>query len=430
MTKRIVPLLALFGCVLNLQAESSSGGWWKGNLHTHSLWSDGDDYPEMIAEWYKKNGYHFLVYSDHNILLEGRKWIDAAGNAGGEEALEKYRARFGPLWVEERTSGEQRQVRLKPLNEFRHLFEEAGRFLLINGEEITDRRLTSPVHVNATNLRDYIPPQGGESVLEVMQNNVNAVLEQRERTGQVMFPHINHPNFGWAVTAEELMQLEGGRFFEVYNGHPAVRNEGDSHRAGTERMWDIILTWRLAVLKMAPIFGLAVDDSHNYHADGPDKSNPGRGWVMVRAAFLTPEHLIHALEAGDFYSSTGVRLRDVQRSANQLQVLIEPEDGVDYVVQFIGTRRGFDQTNEPIHTPAGEPLRMTHRYSPEVGEVLAEVKGTEAEYTLGGDEIYVRAKIISSKVKENPYQPGELEVAWTQPLIPLKEEEQLRVQNE
>jgi hypothetical protein len=23
----------------------------EGNLHTHSLWSDGDDYPEMIAGW-------------------------------------------------------------------------------------------------------------------------------------------------------------------------------------------------------------------------------------------------------------------------------------------------------------------------------------------------------------------------------------------
>nr|MBA3762074.1 hypothetical protein [Chthoniobacterales bacterium] len=30
--------------------------WWKGNLHTHSLWSDGDDYPEMIVEWYKGHG--------------------------------------------------------------------------------------------------------------------------------------------------------------------------------------------------------------------------------------------------------------------------------------------------------------------------------------------------------------------------------------
>ena len=34
--------------------------WWKGNLHTHSLWSDGNDYPEMIVDWYRRRGYHFL----------------------------------------------------------------------------------------------------------------------------------------------------------------------------------------------------------------------------------------------------------------------------------------------------------------------------------------------------------------------------------
>ena len=35
--------------------------FWKGNLHTHSFWSDGDDFPEMIADWYKRHGYHFLA---------------------------------------------------------------------------------------------------------------------------------------------------------------------------------------------------------------------------------------------------------------------------------------------------------------------------------------------------------------------------------
>src|SRR5689334_5201721 len=38
--------------------------WWKGNLHTHSLWSDGDDFPEMIADWYRRHKYHFLSMTD------------------------------------------------------------------------------------------------------------------------------------------------------------------------------------------------------------------------------------------------------------------------------------------------------------------------------------------------------------------------------
>ena len=50
-------------------------------------------------------------------------------------------------------------------------------------------------------------------------------------------------------------------------------------------------------------------------------------------------------------------------------------------------------------------------------KVLAEVKGVSANYVLKGDEIYVRAKIVSSKPKENGSVAGEVETAWTQPLV-------------
>ena len=36
--------------------------WWKGNLHTHTLWSDGDDYPEMVLDWYKSRGYVEILW--------------------------------------------------------------------------------------------------------------------------------------------------------------------------------------------------------------------------------------------------------------------------------------------------------------------------------------------------------------------------------
>jgi hypothetical protein len=399
-------------------ADSTPLRWWKGNLHTHSLWSDGDDYPEMIAAWYKDAGYHFLTISDHNVMLEGQRWFPVTEQRGGGNVLARYRERFGSSWVQERQTEGRAEVRLKPLNEFRALFEEAQKFLLIASEEITDRHLTAPIHINATNLRDYLPPQGGSNVLEVMQRNVDAVLEQRERTGQPMFPHINHPNFGWAITAEELMRLQGEQFFEVYNGHPAVRNEGDALHASLERMWDIILSWRLAVLNLPPMFGLAVDDAHNYHDESITLSNPGRGWVMVRASHLTPESLVHALEAGDFYSSTGVTLKEIRPSSSGIKIEIAPQSGVTYRTQFIGTRRGFNQQNEPIRTAAGEALRITHRYTDEIGMVLAEVEGPAPAYTFKGDELYVRAKVISSKPKSNPYQEGEMEVAWTQPVVP------------
>ena len=44
------------------------------------------------------------------------------------------------------------EVRLKPLDEFRCLVEQRDQFIMIQGEEISDRAEGKPVHINATNL--------------------------------------------------------------------------------------------------------------------------------------------------------------------------------------------------------------------------------------------------------------------------------------
>lgn len=401
------------------RAEGPLPKWWKGNLHTHSLWSDGNDYPEMIADWYKDNGYHFLTFSEHNVIAEGERWSDVMKNSGGAIAYQKYLKRFGSAWVETRMEGESSLVRLKTLSEFKPLFDEAGRFLIIPGEEVTDRWKTAPVHINVTNLKEKLDPTGGDSVYEVMQNNIDAIWKQRKETGQLMFPHVNHPNFGWGITAEELMQVRGENFFEVYNGHPSVRNEGNTIHASTERMWDIILTRRLTELDLPVMYGLATDDAHSYHKTGLTESNTGRGWVMVRSSFLTPEHMIKAMEAGDFYSSSGVVLEDIQVDGTSYAIKVAEESGVSYVIEFIGTLKGYDASHEPVTTPSGEKLRITHRYSDQMGMVLARFEDTShVRYEFTGDEIYVRARVISSKLKDNPYRKGEFEMAWTQPMTP------------
>lgn len=406
-------LLPACGAPLQSSPEPASR-WWRGNLHTHSLWSDGNDFPEPIVDWYKQRGYHFLAISDHNVLADRERWVAIPPNSPRMEMYLRYRERFGAQWVEERRKGDTLQVRLKRLAEYRPRFDKPGRFLVIQSEEISDRFGDKPLHVNATNIGALIEPQGGNSVRDVLQNNIDAVREQRERTGRAMVPHVNHPNFVWAVTVEDLMALEGERFFEVYNGHPLVQNEGDPIHPSTERMWDILLTHRISQGREI-MLGLATDDSHDYHTFGPYTSNPGRGWIMVRAPELSAEAIIHAMEVGDFYASTGVRLRGLRREGERISVEIEPEAGVTYTTRFIGTRRGYDPRTQPVTDSGGRPV--SHRYSDDIGQVLAEVQGARPSYRLRGDELYVRAKVISSKPKTNGYRPDEREVAWTQPWV-------------
>lgn len=384
-----------------IHAQSPPKNWYKGNLHTHSLWSDGNDFPEMICKWYKDHDYHFLGLSDHNILSRGAKWMDASAiqRRGQKDSIDRYRKVFGNEWVESREKDGKTEIRLKPLNEFRTLFESPEEFLMIQAEEITDHFGRLPIHINATNLADLIKPQGGKSVRETMSNNLQAIKRQQERIGRPIFAHLNHPNFGWAITAEDMAAVKEEKFFEVYNGHPSVNQNGDAKRPGLEKMWDIANTIRIADMKMPPLYGIATDDSHNYF--GTKGSSPGRGWVMVQATHLTPALLIRALEAGEFYASSGVTLDNIKfdSKSRSLAFEIQAKEGVTYSTRFIGTRKDADRKDDS-----------------NIGIVLAESNSLTPSYKMTGDELYVRAVITSSETHPNPSLKGQKEQAWVQPV--------------
>jgi hypothetical protein len=397
--------------------------WWKGSLHTHSVWSDGDDYPEQIARWYRDHGWNFVVFTEHDLLQEGDTWYDVNAPDHGwpprhrsmRQALPAYRAHFGDAWVEERRTGDRHLVRLKTMAEYRHLVEEPGRFLLIMGEEITDRQ---GVHVNGVNLVAPIQPHGSADPGLNLRTNLAAVAAQRATTGRHMLAIVNHPNFLWALTAEDLARTPGLRFFEVHNGHGLVHNEGDAVRASTERMWDVALALRHAAGNAEPLFGVGTDDAHEYRPESADLARPGRAWVMVRAPRLDAALLVEAMERGDFYASTGVTLADVQPTPAALEVTVADPAGDDYTIEFIGTRCGFDPA--PRRRPPGEDtLRTTGVYDPRIGAVLARVQGPAARYDFAGDELYVRARVTAGTLPPSrAASAGSSARAWTQPASP------------
>ncbi len=393
--------------------------WFKGNIHTHTFWSDGDDFPEMVAEWYRTHGYHFLALTDHNVLSQGIRWrkeVDLKKKAG-TDVLAKYLQRFGPAWVEMRGEGADREVRLKPLDEFRALLEERGRFLMIPAEEISDKAEGGPVHMNATNLLEAVQPVSGATVREAISNNFRAVQEQAERAGREILVHLNHPNFHYAVTAEDIAHVVLERHFEVYNGHPGVNHLGDDYHPGTERIWDIANTIRLAELNAAPLWGVATDDSHNYHGK-PAASHPGRGWIMVRSTHLTPEYLVKAAKAGDFYASSGVVLREVKYDAasKRLELTIESDGDAEFTTAFIGSRKNVDIAGKAAEPTGKKTGRYTQQYSEKIGEVLKTVKGFHPSYVLSGDELYVRAVVTSTRPPVDPAFKEQRQQAWTQPV--------------
>ncbi len=390
--------------------------WWRGSLHGHSLWSDGDDFPEMVAAWYKSQGYHFLSLTEHDRLQEGSFWRDVDSEKI-ELAIDKYGAMFGDDWVEQRTVAGQTQVRLKPREEYRPLLEEAGRFLLVQGEEISVWAGEQPHWLNANNIEQAIPPQRAQSSIEVIKQTVEAVRAHARETGRRVMLHLNHPNYRWNALAEEMFQVEALEFMEVHTALNSTWSYGDELHVGAERIWDIVLAMRLGVLGKGIVYGLVTDDAHHYHQPG-DSAAPGRAWVMVRSRTLTPDALVGAMARGDFYGSSGVALKDIRADGSGLTLKIDGEEGVAYTTHFIGTRRGFDQTATPVIDDEGNPVRTTQRYSEQIGELLAEVSGLQPSYRFTGDELYVRAVVTSSRPHPNPTVPGDVEKAWIQPGCP------------
>jgi hypothetical protein len=305
--KAIVAALVLFACT------PLHAAWLKGNLHTHTLESDGDSKPADVVRWYAEHGYDFLVLTDHDKVTR---------------------------------------------------VEDAAGIVLIPGEEVTDRLPKKPLHVNAIGIEKAVTPQHGTTPVEVLQRNIDAVRE----AGALAL--INHPNFGWAFGADELLQLKHANFLEIASGHRFVNAEGPP---SVESMWDRMLTAGKS------IWGVAVDDTHHLQRIWDDDVvPPGKAWVVVRAEKRDAKSILSALERGDFYASTGVELIDIVTTKKSIEVTVREKNYARYRIQFIGSG----------------------------GRVLQETVGTSAKYAIRGSEGYVRAKVIDSNGK----------AAWTQPV--------------
>ena len=303
-------------------ADFQSGRWLKGNTHTHTNESDGDSPPLEVATWYKRHGYNFLVISDHNV------WVDPG--------------------------------------KLSHLVDST--FLLIPGEEITTSFARKPVHVNGLNIPSVITPRTDSTLLGTVVRNVDAV---REVSG---VPHINHPNFGWAISADILAKVRNDKLLEIHNGHPLVHNEGGGASPGMEEVWDRLLSGGKR------IYGIAVDDAHHFTGEfAADRANPGRGWVAVRAPSLDAATILSRMEEGKFYASTGVEIDSIRVSPREMMVAVRQRGDFKYTIRFIG--RG--------------------------GRVLAVTGSNRALYRLRGGEGYVRARVTDSGGQH----------AWVQPVF-------------
>jgi len=398
--------------------------WFKGNLHMHSLWSDGVDFPETIAVWFKDHGYHFIAFTEHDQLQVGERWVSDNPDEGKRSSrlaqcggIEHYRRQWPDDKIDIRPKGNHTEVRLKTMEECRAILEQPQQFMIMSGEEISVSWPGGNHWINAFNIPQAVPPQSCKGTsAEAMSQTVRAVYERAE--GKAVMASLDHPNFDWNARAEDIAAADGLEFMEIHTALNSANSYGEPPRVGAERIWDIVLAKRLSTGGKI-LYGIAADDCHRYHEEtfGPG-ALPGRAWVMVRSDRLDPAAIIAAMKRGDFYASTGVTLSELEVSDRGVDLAIAPEEGVGYTVEFIGTLRGFDPTSKPVLDETGREMYTTAIHSSDIGQVLQRTSGERASYCFKGNELYVRALVISDRPHPNPTVPGDVTKAWTQPVVP------------
>ena len=52
----------------------AKGQWLRGNLHTHTTNTDGQNKPQTVINKYARLGHDFLAISDHDIYTAGKQY--------------------------------------------------------------------------------------------------------------------------------------------------------------------------------------------------------------------------------------------------------------------------------------------------------------------------------------------------------------------
>lgn len=252
-----------------------TGSFFKANLHSHTIISDGRLTPEEAKEIYKKQGYQILAFTDHRIYKNH------------EELNDKN---FLTLAAVEVDINEVSSERLDPKDKTYHI-----------------------------NLYDTNPDLEREKKEEGICPNrlygdfdyINRYLEEMKKLG--FLACYNHPY--WSLqNYDDYKGLKGLFAMEIYN-HGC---EHDGLYGYNPQSYDEML--RLG----NRIWCLATDDNHNSHPLENPLSDSFGGFTMIKAGNLSYATIVNALIKGQFYSSMGPEIKELYIEEKELVVKTGP----------------------------------------------------------------------------------------------------------
>ena len=273
---------------------SEKGKFYKANLHSHSKHSDGQFKPEVMKEYYMKNGYSIIAYSDHDIVVAHPELSDEnflaltaceyEVNGKAEDGDYPLTCHFGAISLKEDPGN---QLFWRREDELWFVKERSGHLAKFDPDE--------PVYE-----RKYTP------------ECINDMMKRLKDAGY--FVTYNHPawsqeNYPIYSRYEEMDALE------IMNSEAHMVAGCIEH---DEQVYDDLLR------QGKRVYCVAGDDNHAAFEPYSPWKTLYKCYTMIKAEDLSYPSVAKALSNGDFYASQGPVLNALYIEDGKLCVECEP----------------------------------------------------------------------------------------------------------
>lgn len=319
----------------------SQGRFYKANLHSHTVHSDGRLTPEESKKAYMDQGYSVIAFTDHRNYRWHKELTDESF-----VALAAYEV---------------------DINE--------------NFETAEDFSRVKTYHINLYDSKPEIfAKEKAASILPEQRygdrHYLNGFINRMKGLG--FYACYNHPY--WSLqNYDDYKDLKGFWGMEIYN----YGCEHDGLYGYNPQSYDEML--RLG----NRLFCVATDDNHNIYPFGDPLCDSFGGFTMIKAEKLNYESVTNALLLGNFYSSMGPEIKELYVEDGILYVKTSPVEKIFVMTEGRDCYKRLASAGNTI-TEAAFPLKGDEGY---IRVCCRDGQGLHADsnaYTMLGKEPQLR----------------------------------------
>ena len=277
-----------------------NGNFYKANLHSHTILSDGSATPEQVKEVYRSMGYSIVAYTDHEVLLDQTYLSDENFLALNGVEL-GVNGKNTPDWGNMETC-HIGLIALEPDN-LRMIYWKNGEYTYAHAVE------------HKAKVQFYEEEQELERVYS--GECISRIMKRGRDCG--FFVVYNHPT-GSLEDYSHYIGYHHMHAMEMYNGRDEYnpRVYDDMLRAGKR------------------IYCVGGDDNHNRPQP---TSGCGYSWTMIKADRLEYRAIARALINGDFYASQGPEIHELWFDEGTLHVSCSEVEKIEFITSNRRSRR-------------------------------------------------------------------------------------------